>query len=52
VDLCTEPSKLIEEMKRLTLASRFGNKGDKIIITAGVPLQKSGFTNFLQVEEL
>lgn len=52
VDLCTEPSKLIEEMKRLTLASLFGKKGDKIIITAGVPLQKSGFTNFLQVEEL
>ena len=52
MNLCTEPSELIEEMKRLTLASRFGKKGDKIVITAGVPLQKSGFTNLLQVEEI
>ncbi|NLJ48129.1 MAG: pyruvate kinase [Candidatus Atribacteria bacterium] len=52
MNLCTESFELIEEMKRLTLDSGFGKKGDKIIITAGVPLQKSGFTNLLQVEEL
>ncbi|NLJ37415.1 MAG: pyruvate kinase [Candidatus Atribacteria bacterium] len=52
MNLCTEPIELIEEMKKLTLDSGFGKKGDKIVITAGVPLQKSGFTNLLQVEEL
>ena len=52
MNICTEPSELIEEVKKLTLTSGLGKKGDKIVITAGIPMQKSGFTNLLQVEEL
>ncbi len=52
MSLCTEASELMSEIKQLTLVSGFAQKGDKIIITAGIPLQKSGFTNLLQVEEL
>jgi pyruvate kinase len=52
MSMCTEASELINEMKKLTLTCGFVKKGDKIIITAGIPLQKSGFTNLLQVEEL
>ncbi|MBA7559240.1 pyruvate kinase [Candidatus Atribacteria bacterium 1244-E10-H5-B2] len=43
---------MIEKSRKVALATRLVKKGDKIIITAGIPFKIPGTTNLLKVETL
>jgi len=40
-------SSVISEAKKLSVKYKMAGKGDKIVITAGIPFGKSGGTNLL-----
>ena len=43
---------MIEKSRKVALATGLVKKGDKIIITAGIPFRIPGTTNLLKVETL
>ena len=40
---------MVDRACRIAQAEDFGNEGDRIIITAGVPLRTPGSTNMLRI---
>jgi pyruvate kinase len=45
----TDLDDMVERACRIAAEERFGNAGDRVIITAGVPLRTPGATNMLRI---
>lgn len=47
-----DTDKTLDKIIELLLKQKFVSKGDKVVITAGIPLLKRGSTNMVKVEQL
>ncbi|MDA0987027.1 MAG: pyruvate kinase [Bacteroidetes bacterium] len=47
-----ETDKTLEKIYNLLVEQKFVSKGEKVVVTAGIPLLKRGSTNMLKVEQL
>jgi pyruvate kinase len=50
VQHCENYDEMMERAKRVVVARELASRGDRIIVTAGVPFDVPGTTNLLKVE--